>query len=67
MADPIDLANDTAEFNLNVALVKRKPELVQIGICHNCTDVISNGLFCDSDCRDDFEKREFVKAGKPRT
>ncbi len=32
----------------------------------NCNERISAGLFCDADCRDDYDKRERFSAMRPR-
>ncbi|EPL4527049.1 hypothetical protein QCK34_004467 [Enterobacter asburiae] len=32
--------------------------LAVTGLCHNCSEHVSMGCFCDADCRDDYEKRQ---------
>lgn len=32
-------------------------ELMPNGYCYNCGEKIKQGLFCDHDCRDDYEHR----------
>ena len=51
-----------AEMNKDaLAEVQRIPVLPFTGECHNCGESIRVGKFCDSDCRDDFERRERIK------
>lgn len=38
--------------------VRFMEELAVTGLCHNCSEPITPGCFCDSDCRDDYEKRQ---------
>ncbi|EIK6737890.1 hypothetical protein LKC87_002823 [Salmonella enterica subsp. enterica serovar Aqua] len=40
--------------------------MLDTGYCHNCDEIISAGLFCDADCRDDYEKWERFSAMRPR-
>lgn len=58
MADIADRAGEIEELNTGIAIKQRKSELKFIGVCYNCSDSIKSGVFCDADCRDDFEKRE---------
>ncbi|HAM4192654.1 TPA: DUF2116 family Zn-ribbon domain-containing protein, partial [Escherichia coli] len=30
----------------------------ETGFCYNCGEPVKTGLFCDGDCREDYEKRE---------
>lgn len=57
MADEADEGNHQMELNLSAARLRRKPTLPQVGQCYNCEEVIATGVFCDEDCRDDYEKR----------
>lgn len=60
MADAIDHANDITELYLNVAMHNRTnaPRMPATGFCHNCeAPVEKNAHFCDTDCRDDWQKR----------
>ncbi|EMJ2321931.1 hypothetical protein V7L32_002319 [Salmonella enterica] len=66
MADEIDIASDNERMRLSVALAERERHpLPETGHCHNCDEIISAGLFCDTDCRDDYEKRERAQRMKP--
>jgi hypothetical protein len=56
--DQIDQANELAEMERTAAAAIRKPYLPAIGSCHFCSHNLSYGVFCDSDCRDDYEKAE---------
>jgi hypothetical protein len=59
MTDAIDHACEQAEFFLASALSEqaKKPHLQATGKCLNCDEAVAVGLFCDADCRDDFESR----------
>ena len=46
MADDIELAMQN----------RKSVALADLGICHYCSEPISDGHFCDADCRDDFEQ-----------
>lgn len=57
--DIIDQANNQAEMLLNLQLKRRKPTIQAKGCCHNCdTPVLPATLFCDGECRSDWERRE---------
>lgn len=37
----------------------RHPELIAVGFCHHCGETVKPGhLYCDADCRDDYEKHQ---------
>lgn len=57
--DVSDLGTQQEEFLLESALneQEKKPRLMATGKCLNCDEVVAAGLFCDADCRDDFERR----------
>lgn len=58
MADLADRAQQHADKEAELLLkLNRKPVLVPCGRCHNCRAEISTPLFCDMDCRADFEYR----------
>lgn len=58
MVDEIDIAQDMECLRLSLLLENRvREELPLIGMCHNCFEPLSATLFCDADCRDDYEKR----------
>lgn len=59
MADDIDKANDLAEMERNAAVMaaQRASYLHYCGRCWNCDEPLEEGLFCDTDCRDDHEQR----------
>lgn len=53
-----DQASDREEQFREAALQTRKPEVPKAtGRCLNC-DEPTPGRFCDTDCRDDWQKRE---------
>lgn len=37
----------------------RPPELIAVGFCHYCGETVRPGhLFCDPDCRDDWQREQ---------
>lgn len=60
--DDIDRANDQAEQMLDFQRRARKPVLKSIGRCYYCDDDLRMGIFCCSECRDDYEKQERQRA-----
>ncbi|ECJ7974242.1 TPA: hypothetical protein G8W54_002657 [Salmonella enterica] len=67
MADEADIASESEQLRTDAALSGRERHaLPETGHCHNCDEIISAGLFCDADCRDDYEKRERFSAMRPR-
>jgi len=60
-ADPLDRATVEQERLLEEQLRvarENKPKVIPfIGECHNCNEALPpQTRFCDTDCRDDFEK-----------
>jgi len=62
MPDLIDAAQD-ADARNREACIREVPYTHQrvqpTGYCYNCGDH-THSLFCDADCRDDFEKRQRI-------
>jgi hypothetical protein len=64
MADIIDDANDLADLYQELQIKKARAQLnvnkfEHTGFCINCEEVVkSPRIFCDGDCRDDFERRK---------
>ncbi|AMZ77747.1 hypothetical protein A4308_12350 [Enterobacter sp. ODB01] len=56
--DTVDLAQ-RAELARMTRLLKGRlrPVLAFTGSCHNCSEPLKEGGFCDSYCRDDHERR----------
>jgi hypothetical protein len=51
-------ALEEAERDACVARARNKPTMPAVCACYNCNEALAPGmLFCDKDCRDDFEKR----------
>ncbi|ECM8010493.1 DUF2116 family Zn-ribbon domain-containing protein [Salmonella enterica subsp. enterica serovar Newport] len=44
---------------------RERHTLPETGHCHNCGERISAGLFCDGDCREDYDKRAQFNRMKP--
>lgn len=65
--DEADRAQFETEFMLAAALKRLKPRAIATGLCLECeTDLPPPtgkypALFCSTDCRDMFEKREKMK------
>ena len=61
MTDEFDRASDQEMQMLERTIAwasSRPPELTPIGECYNCSAALPEGhRFCDSDCRDDYQKR----------
>lgn len=58
--DDIDRAAEQEEMHLAAALSTRKPALHYNGRCYNCGES-SAGIFCDADCRMDWERHDAAK------
>lgn len=63
MADPADNASRDAEVHTEAAIAtvrekaKQPPSRLPCGLCHWCSERIADGLvFCDDECKLDFEK-----------
>ena len=64
MADDCDRAEERIENTLNDALaeVRRASSLIAVGFCHYCGEATAPGhLFCDKDCRDDYEAQQAAR------
>lgn len=60
MPDDFDRASDLEQQQRELALrqARGQPTMPAVGACYNCGEDLPPGrLFCDKDCRDDFEKR----------
>ena len=60
MADSADEAADLHELVMSISIANTKVKVFtrpHTGNCYNCYQSISDGGFCDTDCRDDFEMR----------
>ncbi|HAU2959178.1 TPA: hypothetical protein JC757_002997 [Salmonella enterica subsp. diarizonae] len=67
MADEADIAGDIERERLDALILNRtRHPLPEAGRCYNCGDSVPCGLFCDADCRDDYEKRERFSAMRSR-
>lgn len=59
MADSADIAYENEQFSMSIRLKNRiRNRLPEAGFCYNCGEPVKTGLFCDGDCREDYEKRE---------
>ena len=70
MSDHIDNTDKIifAEVARGLAAVRRRPALVTHGCCHYCDEALAPALlFCDVDCRDDYDKEQAGKARAGRT
>ncbi len=59
MTDVIDAGCEREQDDRERALAaqRNKPKMEPVGFCYNCDELVNHGCFCDSDCRDDFERR----------
>ncbi|EAA0892433.1 hypothetical protein OJ723_003143 [Salmonella enterica] len=58
MADEADIAQELELFSLKIRLAGRQRNPLPVtGFCYNCDDRVPEKLFCDGDCREDYEKR----------
>ena len=65
MSDHIDNTDKIifAEVARGLAAVRSRPGLVANGCCYYCDEVLAPALlFCNVDCRDDYEKEQAAKA-----
>ncbi|SHI02375.1 hypothetical protein SAMN05428958_1134 [Pantoea sesami] len=57
--DIVDEAQLSEQERISSLISSRFMEgLALTGLCHNCIDPVTQGHFCDADCRDDYEKRQ---------
>lgn len=63
MSDVVDQANDLAEMERNQAILDalRATGPVYTGMCHNCSDPLEEGAFCDASCAEGYHKRERMR------
>jgi len=69
VSDHADMSDDLIDaiVQRGVAQVRGARGLRPDGLCHFCDEEVAMpGLFCDADCRDDFEKEQAAlrRAGK---
>ena len=65
MSDHIDNTDKIifAEVARGLAAVRRRPALAPHGCCHYCDEALAPALlFCDVDCRDDYDKEQAAMA-----
>ena len=70
MSDHVDNTDKIifAEVARGLAAVRSRPGLVAHGCCHYCDEVLAPVLlFCNADCRDDYEKEQAAKGRAGRT
>ncbi|MEN4571750.1 hypothetical protein ABEG61_12625 [Pantoea agglomerans] len=62
MSDELDQAAALEELERTIALANRKrPKMKFTGACYNCEESVDKGLFCCSECREDYERIERAK------
>lgn len=65
MTDEIDRANDHAQTMLEAEIKQQRiapPTIAATGNCLCCDEPTAEKRWCDAFCRDDWQKRERVKA-----
>ncbi|KKO65378.1 hypothetical protein VM94_00913 [Janthinobacterium sp. KBS0711] len=70
MSDHVDNTDKIifAEVARGLAAVRSRPGLVAHGCCHYCDEPLAPALlFCNVDCRDDYDKEQGARtrAGRP--
>lgn len=61
MSDDADRADPRIEDTIadGIAEVRRSTSLIAVGFCHYCGEgILSGRLFCDVDCRDDYQHEQ---------
>lgn len=61
MVDILDVASEYEEKQREMALARalaNATKLTITGRCYNCEEEVGQKLFCDVDCREDFEFRD---------
>ena len=54
----MDMAHEADLTRMSRLLRGRlRPALAFTGSCHNCSEPLKEGCFCDAECRDDHERR----------
>lgn len=62
MADEADVASVQEEAYLSAALNRRQASLPPAGQCYSCGEPVEGILrFCDTECREDWEKVESAR------
>lgn len=62
MADIVDIANEVVNEDLIAHMSNRKEHTVkETGYCHYCHEPLTSGKFCDSGCRDDWEREHKMR------
>lgn len=57
-ADAADAqVSKTLESHINAVRARVKDVLLVTGLCWNCEEPVTH-LFCDADCRNDYERRQ---------
>jgi hypothetical protein len=67
LSDEVDKANELAAVLLEASLKASRPRLAPTGECHFCKEtlmdsLLKGSLFCNQDCRDDYERQERMRA-----
>lgn len=63
--DILDQLQEREELYQAALIRQRKPTLPITGQCHFCREDVEVGLFCDTDCRDDYEKEQHMLRQRP--
>jgi hypothetical protein len=59
-ADAADAqVSQTLESHINAVRKRVKDAMPVTGLCWNCEEPVTH-LFCDPDCRDDYERRQAI-------
>ena len=61
MSDWIDDSQELEEAQRAEALAKRMKVPEKTGYCLSCEEPVNDKVFCDSDCREFWERRERIR------
>jgi len=65
--DEADIAQQEVELNLQLSLQRKEPSLAATGICHFCSEQVTEGQkFCDSDCEEDWRRLQWQRSQRVR-
>lgn len=67
MADIIDDSQELQEAQIAAAIAKRKKVPEKTGLCLACDEPVHEGVFCDADCREFYERAERIRAIKGKS
>jgi hypothetical protein len=64
--DDVDRLEERNEKLMEALIAYRKPVVTRTGTCLFCDETLAVGVFCDADCRSDYEKEQYMQSQRPR-